>query len=69
MQKCKLSKKDRAPQACQAARNKLSRWEAAMGIRNREVMCPLNNDKQAITASAFVADPRKSIKLVVGVSR
>ena len=69
LQNCKLSKKDRAAQACQAGRNKLARWESAMGIRNREVMCPLYNDKQAITASASVADPRKSFKLVVGVSR
>ena len=32
-------------------------------------MCPPNNDRQAITGSVSVAAPRKSFKLVVGVSR
>ena len=34
---CKLPKRDLAPQACQAARNKLDHGAAARGIKNREV--------------------------------
>ena len=69
LQDCKLSEKGRSPQACQAARNKLVRREAARGIRNREVMCPPTNDRQAITGLASVAAPRKSFKFVGGASR
>ena len=69
LQDCKLSEKGRAPQACQAARNKLVCREAARGIRNREVMCPPTNDRQEITGLASVAAPRKSFKFVGGASR
>ena len=69
LQDCKLLKNDRAPQECQAARNKLARQETARVIRNREGMCTRTIDRQAITSSASVAAPRKSFKFVGGVSR
>ena len=37
LQDCELPKIDLAPQACQAARNKLNHRAAARGIKNREV--------------------------------
>ena len=36
LQDCRLPKIDLAPQACQAARNKLDHRAAARGIKNRE---------------------------------
>ena len=59
---CKIAscqKKYRAPQACQAARNKLARQEAARGIRNKEVMCPPTSDRQANYSFSFRSCPTK----------
>ena len=59
----------RTSKKCYTVRNKLARHEPARGIRTREVMCQSTKGRQAITASASGAAPRKSVQFVVKVSR